>query len=376
MKKTLALILSLSMIATLAACGAPENTAPADDTSVETVFEAAEETTAAEETETEAYSEAETEAETAAEEIAAQSVYPLTVTDQAGRTVTIESKPEKLVSGYYISTSTLIALGLEDKMVGIEAKADKRAIYKLSAPELIDLPNVGSAKEFDLEGCIALEPDLVILPIKLKSVVEDLESFGISVLLVNPETTEQLDEMITLIAQATDTSDRAAQINAFADAQREHLAPLSENAPAVYLAGNSSLLSTAGQAMYQSDMIKTAGGKNVADEITDTYWAEIDYEQLLTWDPEYIILASDAEYTVEDVLADENIAGVKAVAEQKVYQLPSKAEAWDSPVPSGILGSVWTASVIHGDEVSAEECSAVIDEFYNTFYGFSYSEQE
>ena len=42
-----------------------------------------------------------------------------------------------------------------DKMVGIEAKADKRAIYKLAAPDLIELPSVGTAKEFDLEGCAA-----------------------------------------------------------------------------------------------------------------------------------------------------------------------------------------------------------------------------
>jgi len=98
--------------------------------------------------------------------------YPITVTDQAGRQIVIDEKPEKLVSGYYISTSALIALDLEDKMVGIEAKADKRAIYKLSAPELIDLPSVGTAKEFDLEGCAALEPDLVILPLKLKNAVE------------------------------------------------------------------------------------------------------------------------------------------------------------------------------------------------------------
>ncbi|MFR6588965.1 MAG: hypothetical protein ACLURV_00685 [Gallintestinimicrobium sp.] len=34
-------------------------------------------------------------------------------------------------------------------MVGIEAKAGKRAIYKLAAPDLIELPSVGTAKEFD-----------------------------------------------------------------------------------------------------------------------------------------------------------------------------------------------------------------------------------
>ena len=59
--------------------------------------------------------------------------YPLTVTDQAGRTVTFEKAPEKIASSYYISTSLLLALGLQDKLVGIEAKANTRNIYKLAA---------------------------------------------------------------------------------------------------------------------------------------------------------------------------------------------------------------------------------------------------
>ena len=61
--------------------------------------------------------------------------FPVTVTDAAGREVTIEQAPQRLVSGYYITTSMLIALGLEDRLVGIEAKADSRPIYALAAPE-------------------------------------------------------------------------------------------------------------------------------------------------------------------------------------------------------------------------------------------------
>ena len=94
--------------------------------------------------------------------------FPVTVTDQLGREVTIEKEPQKLVSGYYISTSIVIALDLEDKLVGVEAKAGKRAIYKLAAEDIVNLPSVGTAKEFDLEGCAALSPDLVIVPAKLK----------------------------------------------------------------------------------------------------------------------------------------------------------------------------------------------------------------
>jgi len=301
--------------------------------------------------------------------------YPLTVTDHAGREVIIDEEPQKLVSGYYISTSLLIALELDDKLVGIEAKANKRAIYKLAAPELIDLPNVGTAKEFDLEGCAALEPDLVILPLKLKNAAETLEALGINVLLVNPENQELLTEMIHMIAAATNTEKRAAELLSFTSTQEQYLADTLavSQPPSVYLAGNSSMLSTAGNAMYQSDMIRLAGGFNVAAEIADTYWVEINYEQLLTWNPDYIILASDATYTAEDVLNDPNLAACNAVVNGNVYQLPNKAEAWDSPVPSGILGALWLANVLHNDLLTDTDFLEKADEYYETFYDFTYS---
>ena len=302
--------------------------------------------------------------------------YPVTLKDQAGREVTIEKKPERLVSGYYISSSLLIALGLEKNMVGIEAKADKRPIYRLSAPELMELPSVGTAKEFDLEGCAALEPDLVILPIKLKNAAETLETLGIDVLLVNPENQEQLHGMMDLIAAATGTQAEVQKLKDFTAEQEKKLAEALAGVkkPTVYLAGNSSMLSTAGNAMYQSDMIRLAGGVNAAAALTDAYWVEISYEQLLAWDPEYIVLASDAAYTVEDVLSDPNLAACKAVASGHVLQLPNRAEAWDSPVPSAILGALWLAHALHPEQFSAETCNVLIDEYYETFYHFTYSE--
>lgn len=342
MKKLLSLFLVLVMLLSFAACGSTNDEANTTTTESADVI----------------------------------SQYPITVTDQAGRTVVIEKQPERLVSGYYISTSLLIALGLENKLVAVEAKADKRAIYKLSAPELIALPSVGTAKEFDLEGCAAVQPELVILPVKLSSAVETLENLGIDVLLVNPENQELLTEMINLIAEATNTKDKAKALVDFTATQQEYLSNALKDAeaPRVYLAGNSALLSTAGGAMYQSDLISLAGGVNVAKEIEDTYWVESSYEQLLAWNPEYIILASDAEYTVEDVLSDPNLASCSAVKNEKVYSMPSKAEAWDSPVPSGILGALWLANILHEDLVTYSYCNEMIDEYYETFYGFTYNE--
>lgn len=379
MKRTLSVLLAFCLLSGMTACG--PTAAPDTNETVQTV----ETGTAASggeyapvPTETDSASSASPLETMETEETGVKETnhYPVTVTDQAGRQVTITQEPQTLVSGYYISTSLLIALGLEDRLVGLEAKADKRPIYALSAPALLELPDVGSAKEFDLEGCAALEPDLAILPLKLQQTAGTLEELGVSVLYVNPENQALLEEMIGMIADATNTQGRAQDLLDFTRDSRTQLEEKLEGAkkPIVYLAGNSSLLSTAGSAMYQADLIRLAGGVNAAAQITDSYWAEIDYEQLLAWNPDYIILASDASYTVQDVLADENLASCSAVANGQVYQMPHRAEAWDSPVPGGILGAVWLAHILHPEQISEQDCESVIDRYYETFYDFTYSE--
>lgn len=349
MKKLTALLLLLAMAISMTACGTTEAVPTAAPT---------------------------TEAIVA--ETGSASYYPITVTDQAGRSVTIERQPQRIVSGYYISSSLLIALGQEEKIVGIEAKADKRAIYGLSAPELQTLPSVGTAKEFELEGCAALEPDLVILPMKLKDAAASLEALGIPAILVNPENQELLDEARELVARSLNCWEAASSLYEFTQHTTSQLKAkvAGKEQPVVYLAGNSSFLSTAGGKMYQSSLIELAGGQNAAAEIADSYWAEVSYEQVLAWNPDFIILAADASYTPEDVLKDENLAGITAIQKGQVYQMPSQAEAWDSPVPGGILGAVWMASTLHPEQVSEEVCNETIETFYETFYGFSYENIE
>lgn len=366
-KKQLSIILICTMLAVLTACGTDSATTTQSTTESTTAASVSESASSEEVSEELSSEESSTEAD------AEQTVYPVTVTDQAGREVTIEKEPSSIVSGYYISSSLLIALGLKDKVVGIEAKADKRPIYKLAAPELTELPNVGTAKEFNLETCAALSPDLVILPMKLKDAAQSLTDLGITVLLVNPESQDLLTEMINTIATATNTNSEAAKLLAYIYSQKDMLtSALSGVEPeSVYLAGNSSFLSTAGPSMYQSSIIELAGGKNAADSITDTYWVEISYEQLLAWDPSYIIIASDAEYTVDDVMNDPNLAECTAVKNSHVYAIPGDMEALDSPVPAGILASVWLAGILHPDQVSADTYTTEITNYYETFYGIN-----
>ena len=301
---------------------------------------------------------------------------PVTVIDQAGREVTIEKEPQRLISSYYITTSLLMALDLDDKLVGVEDNAGLRPIYGLSNPDLLALPSIGTAKSLDLEACAALAPDLAILPMKVKDSVDELEALGIQVLLVNPESQTLLTEMIRLVAAATGREEKAEELIGFIEAQEAHLTQILAGVekPSVYLAGNSNFLTTAGNAMYQSDMIRLAGGTNVAGAIEDTYWAQIDYEQLLLWNPEYIILPSSAKYTVEEVLADPNLSACAAVKNGNVYQVPGDAESWDSPVPGSILGALWLANILHPEVMTDTDCAKIMDEYYETFYHFTYSE--
>lgn len=306
------------------------------------------------------------------EEAENETQYPVTVTDQLGRQVVIEKEPEKLVSGYYISSSLLIALGQSEKLVGIEAKADTRPIYALAAPQLLKLPSVGTAKEFDLEGCAALEPDLVIVPAKLKESIPAMEELGFTVVAVNPEDWELFAEAAELLGTVTNKKARAAELLADADKYLEQLQTSleQEEKPSVYLAGNSSLLSTAGGAMYQDELIVHAGGVNVASELSDSYWSEISYEQLIAWNPDYIILAADAEYTVDSILEDEQLKECTAVKNGHVYQIPGNIEAWDSPVPGSVMGSLWLGSVLHPKAYSADEYRQAAVNFYEKYYGF------
>lgn len=313
--------------------------------------------------------------------------YPVTVKDMAGREVTLEKQPERIVSGYYISSSACIALGLTDKMVGIEDKSAKRPIYKLAAPALIDLPNVGSAKAFDLEACIATEPDLVILPMKQKDTAKTLQEMGIATLLVLPESHEQLIEMFTLIGTATNTVKQAEKLisyyNTKLSAVTEFTRDLGDDQkPVVYLGSTGDILRTAPREMYQASLITTAGGKNAGDVLEGSSWTDIDNETFLTMNPDIIVIPTDnfavssPDYTAEDVMNNPTFSDVTAVKNGAVYQMPVGYEAWDSPVPSGILGTLWMLKTLHPELYPAEQFAADVNEFYTVFYGFSVNEQD
>ena len=294
------------------------------------------------------------------------------VVDQAGREVYIAGPVERLVSGFFISTSACVALGLTDRMVGVESRVYDRPLFVKAAPELLDLPDVGTARNFNLETAAALEPDLVILPLRLLESGEILTDLGIPVIMVNPESHSELVEMIELIGKATGTEGRAQQLINHYRSELEAIAALVttvEERPTVLMGGNSSYLTAAPLDMYQSSIIYTAGGTNAAYSLEGQFWTEISYEQYLYFNPQIIIIPSEAVYSAEDILNNPQLAYVDAVINGRVYQMPANFEAWDAPTPSGILGVRWLLHVMHPELYSFEELQENVVAFYMEFYG-------
>jgi len=85
----------------------------------------------------------------------AEQAYPVTVTDVKGRTVTIDKKPERIVSLTPSNTEILFALGLGDKVVGVDA-------YSNYPEQTKDIKKVGDFNGPNIELITQLKPDLVV----------------------------------------------------------------------------------------------------------------------------------------------------------------------------------------------------------------------
>jgi iron complex transport system substrate-binding protein len=271
----------------------------------------------------------------------------------------------------------LLALGEKDNIKGLESKATTRAIYEKCGIDAKDsdkggIGGYGTKKAFETEKAAALNPDLIVLPYSLKDSADEISTACSSpVIVVNPESNQLMSECITLLGKVTRNDERATQLNSYIENSITTMqSKVDSSTPTVYLAGTSGIVYTAGAKMYQNALITNSKATNVAASVAGSSWAEVSYETILSYNPDVIVISSDSSATVESVLADSNLSTLSAITNQKVYKMPSSYEAWDSPVPSAFLGTLWLAATYHTG-YSMDEFNATTKEFYKTFYGIN-----
>lgn len=215
-------------------------------------------------------------------------VYPLTVTDATGAEVTLEAAPMRIVSTSPSETEILFALGLGDRIVAVSD-------YDNYPAEALDKPKIGGTWDPSEEAIIAMEPDLVIGGISMKEdIAERLRSLGLVLYKLEPKTVEDTLDAILQLGVLTDTQEAAEQLAA---AMREDIRRVTEAAAAipederkkVYLEFAPGW--TVGQGEYLDELIRMAGGINVAGDIEG--WAMVNEEHIIQADPDVILFAKD-----------------------------------------------------------------------------------
>ena len=308
----------------------------------------------------------------------------VTITDIAGRTVTLPKPAAKLVGTHNPTLNIAVVLGGGGKyLVGFGNKNMAGNLYQYVYPELEnDVPQIGMGRNANYESCIAVGADLAILPQRFADIAEDFENAGIpaAVILPSTESFETIKTSISLLGTLVGADERAKEINAFFDGKINAAKAIADKAgaspKAIYL-GASSQLSVANGVMLQSLLLETAGATNVAKDVQGSGdFIAVSLEEIIGWNPEVIYIPVYASYTVDDILNDKAWSSIQAVKDNKVFAFPSALEPWDYPTPSTSMGLMWLIGNLYPDLYSTEQVLKDANEYYKLVYGQSFTAEQ
>jgi iron complex transport system substrate-binding protein len=228
--------------------------------------------------------------------------------------------PARVISLAPSVTEIVYALGLGDRLVGVSAQCD-------FPPQASTVDRVGTFVTPNIEAIVAKRPDLVIAVPSPgnRSPVEVLQRLGLRVLVVNPSTVAEIAETILVIARALgdEAAGRAVvggmQARMAAVEQRVAGAP----APRVLLVVGQTPLIAAGAGTVQDELIRMAGGINVA-AVAGASWPRLSIEAMVVGAPDVIIdttMGSEGAGGTEAVLRFwQRFPGLPAVRTGRVHR--------------------------------------------------------
>jgi iron complex transport system substrate-binding protein len=242
----------------------------------------------------------------------------VSATDDAGREITLERAPKKIVSMAPSNTEILFALGLGERVVGVTN-------YCNYPPETAGIPRVGDAWSADYEKIVSLEPDLVLaVGTATSQLVTGLEGYGLKVFILQAETVDHVARDIELVGRITGASAAAerlaGEVRGRVESVAQTVATVPEGERTRVFWALDGLLWTVGPGSFVHDLIVLAGGRNVADGVGTPY-GQLSMESLLQADPDVIIIPL-LDPTVSEALAALGGWGtLRAVREGRVYQI-------------------------------------------------------
>lgn len=235
--------------------------------------------------------------------------YPMTF-DNYGRTVTVTSKPEKVLTLGPNCTELFVALGLRDYIVGTSLANHSRGPLPEYEDQYVDMPelNYGSATR---EAVISSGADFIYgIDWEFGGNgldIDELESYGMTVYMNSATTLEQQYQEILDIGKIFGIEEVAeayvADQKARIQAVRDKIKGLEVPKVLVYDSGNNGVFTCSG-INFESLLISLAGGKNIFDDLAEKQWVTVSYEEVLARNPDIILIHDYDSPSVEEKIVE------------------------------------------------------------------------
>lgn len=359
MKKILALLLSLLMLLSMAAC-----------------------TTAPQQAEATAAPATEAPTEAPATEVPTEAPTPepqpetRSFTDSLGRQIELPAQLDKVALSGPLSQIVLFAI-CPDKLVGIATKWDESAAKFFDA-KYYDLPLLGQLYggkgELNLETLLASEAQVVIdVGEQKKNMTEDLDALqeqtGIPFVHIDAYTAS-VGETYRMLGELLNMPEEANALADYCEATYARILDIAnkvEKKRLLYVSGEGHHVIAQGS--FHAEIIDLlADNLAVVDEPSSKGTGnEVSMEQILAWDPDYVIFAPGSIYsTVKD---DPAWAAVTAIKEGQYYQAPFGPYNWMGFPPSvqRYLGMLWMAKTLY-PEAADYDLYEEVKTYFRLFY--------
>lgn len=320
---------------------------------------------------------------------ATASADPITIVDQADRTVTLQKPADRIASIPIPMASTIISMdGGTSKLVGMNPTAKSAIVEGVLGrifPQAKDIPSDITAPNFipNIEELAATHPDLVIQWADYGAdLVDPISNAGLNVALISYGTEEKTRYYHNMVATALGKPERAALINGWRDTVANEMATKARDIPAdkkpkvLYLGrALESLTASGNTGNYNAWYIDLVGGVNASADVQGN-GTTISPEQIAEWNPDVILLNSfEAKLGIDRIYSDPILSLTKAAKDHKVYKMPLGGYRWDPPSQESPLTWMWLANLLHPD-VFTYDLRGEMKKAYKTLYNYDLTDAD
>lgn len=266
-------------------------------------------------------------------------------TDSRGQEVALAAPARGIVCLIESALSGLYMLGAREQVVGIPRAALEPAIrpfYEV-LDERIRTGKVAVPGSWDfvsIEQVVALRPDLVIVWASQREAIAALEARRIPVFAVYLKSFRDVEREIQALGVLTGREARARTVLEIAKAELASVTARTagiprEQSPRGYFVWAQGDLDTSCRGSTVDDVFRLAGARNACT--LEAEHVRVNLEQLLSWNPDLIVLWPNPRRDPRDLLSDARLAPVSAVRTRRVHELPSPFEC-----------DFWTLKFVNG----------------------------